>query len=934
MSQSQQIGGKGIFDHHRKDDNKPILDPFKSSPDRFRRRGTINSSEGKPQQHLQINNPITADDDELPVVSSSTVDPMPINKGGRCDSTRKPSPRQGVVSGSLPSIHKQSGNSDLMRVSVNRSSPSHNYSRHNPYKHLLINPCNPSDNQNLWTSHLRRWQHALPKMEENDGPIVHWKSLTTPACLPLTTDYFPSQEELAKLYSHYMYTVSASEDTNLYQAGDRNLSEHKKTENLLIEMLSQRLAQGFQIIVDNLSGSYKSKEGFILGKDELESNGSPISVGGGGEKKWKNMVWWLSMGHQVHQLTFDSSGQNVEVRRYVRMVNFDIEKMAYKCVIWPKNMPTYRSKNVSFSYPSLMYQWNYLDHLVAGYQDELTDNLRFWRTRFIIIPRETLPTNITLTGALHDHLDEEEKRIALFESWIQSIRRAKWLTPEEREELQKKRKKEIGFSDLGIKLTTMDPSAYVASDSIRASITSPAPGSKSFFNIGQALTRDSRSKDFALAMQEPKTGVKIMDRRWHFRMFNNVFTGTEMVDWLIVQIEDITTREQAVQFGNTLMQRKPPLFVSATKRHSLLDGNYFYSLHEEFNVDKKKLSKPPQKPTSTDNSLRQVPSTQSNGSFKSVEFEMSKSMIIDVDPYKKSDRRETAILHYDTIHNPNNCYHFQLNWLGCTAQLVQELLQNWSRQAERCGLKLVEGSVDQAFEDSENNNPFQCPVPIPMAVPPPPVSELISVSHIDVPDQFYEIALVRHLEFVLDVEADHNFERASEKGVDLEYSYIKETFKYDQYIHRSGVSFVQIRPEGKGFYWVNNRLYTNHTPALIANRRQPTSQLCHPDALRIKFQESCSDAKWLTEFWNKTKNHFLEGVKPHGTDAWVFENSETIVETDVPEEINTLGKTNSHKSDVTVTISPASPPKNNEIMSQSFSSHHHQGSGSQDSSIV
>ncbi|KAG1078273.1 hypothetical protein G6F42_024343 [Rhizopus arrhizus] len=327
-----------------------------------------------------------------------------------------------MVSGSLPSIHKQSGNSDLMRTSfganaANRSSPSHNFSRHNPFKHMLINPCNPSDNQNLFTSHLRRWQHALPKAEEYDGPVVHWKSLATPACLPLTTDYFPSNEELARRYNHYMYTVSASEDTNLYQAGDRNLSEHKKTENLLIEMLSQRLAQGFQIIVDNTNSSTYAKTAAVKGdslisvlggfgnvhnKDgvsssvtaavanagkEIENNttatrsGSPSSgnnatttlattmtiggntklapvssnnipaVGKGTQddnenSKWKHMVWWLSMGHQVHQLTFDSSGQNVEVRRYVRMIQFDVGKSSYKCAVWPKNMPTYRPKNV------------------------------------------------------------------------------------------------------------------------------------------------------------------------------------------------------------------------------------------------------------------------------------------------------------------------------------------------------------------------------------------------------------------------------------------------------------------------------------------------------------------------------------------------------------------------------------------------------------
>jgi hypothetical protein len=242
-------------------------------------------------------------------------------------------------------------------------------------------------------------------------------------------------------------------------------------------------------------------------------------------------------------------------------------------------------------------------------------------------------------------------------------------------------------------------------------------------------------------------------------------------------------------------------------------------------------------------------------------------MIIDVDPYKKSDRRETAILHYDTIHNPNNCYHFQINWLGCTAQLVQELLRSWSLQADRCGLKVVEGSVEQAYDDSENNNPFQCPVPIPLALSPP--DDLASSLSYDVPDQFYEIALVRHLGFVLDVEADHQFERARlQGGVEVSYPYIKCPYKYDQYIHRTGVAFVQIRRDGQGFYWVNNRLYTNHTPALVNRRRDPSaSHLQHPDYLRSQFQKACSDATWLASFWASTRARLM---KPNGDDDLVW----------------------------------------------------------------
>ncbi|KAI9272610.1 hypothetical protein BY458DRAFT_539708 [Sporodiniella umbellata] len=905
---SQSIGNKGLLD--RKEENKGS-DPSPTfiKDDRFRsmRRDTVNSTDGR-YAPISVNPPVErlAEEDETVVISSSTVDPVPIKLRGDPNNRASATTKTNHSPRSLPSIHKQSGNSDLiMRTSVNRFSPSHTFNR--TFKHILINPCNPSDNPSLFTSHLRRWQHALPKVENTEGPVVHWRSLVTPACLPLTTDYFPSNEELAARYNHYMYTVSASEDTNLYQAGDRNLSEHKKTENLLIEMLSQRLAQGFQIIVDITGGSHnpKPKETTapisalaLLSKDKdtRVSTSTPMTPATtmtghpkssqeitdpqeqqqqqqphqeeGEKSKWNSMVWWLSMGYQVHHLTFDPSGQNVEVRRYVRMIDFDTNSMNYKCAIWPKNMPTYRPKTSNFNYPTLLYGWNYLDHLVAGYQEELTDNLRFWRARFIVIPRENLPTNITFPAALHEHLDEEERRIALFELWVQNIRKAKWLTPDEREDFQKKKRKDI--SDLGIRLTTMDPSAFVANDAAK---TSTVLESKLHYSV--ALNRDSKTKDIAHAMQDPRGGLKIIDRRWHFKLFRDVFTGSECVDWLINQMEDVVTRDQAVHFGNSLMQRKPPLFHSATKRHMFLDGNYFYTLHEDFVTDiHKKKSKTAKKMHSeSSQDLNQVPSQSSIAtSNKYTSFEMSQSMIVDVDPYKKSDRRETAILHYDTIHNPNNCYHFHINWLGCTAQLIQDLVQNWSRQAERCGLKLVEGSVEQAYEDCENDNPFQCPVPIPLVVQPPAVDELVLASKVEVPLQFYETALVRHLDFVLDVEADTNFGKAKDP-IDLEYSYIKSLYKYDQYIHRSGAAFVQIRPNNQGFFWVNNRLYTNHTPAL--SRRQTNAQ--HPDTLHVKFQERCSDVVWLTEFWETTRAHFLQGVSEHA--AWVYENSGILIET-------------------------------------------------------
>ena len=65
---------------------------------------------------------------------------------------------------------------------------------------------------------------------------------------------------------------------------------------------------------------------------------------------------------------------------------------------------------------------------------------------------------------------------------------------------------------------------------------------------------------------------------------------------------------------------------------------------------------------------------------------MSHAIIINLDPHRKSDRSETAFLHFDVAHNPANGFHFQLNWLG-TSRLVEDMLSHWQRNAEKYGLK-------------------------------------------------------------------------------------------------------------------------------------------------------------------------------------------------------------------------------------------------------
>jgi DEP domain-containing protein 5 len=72
---------------------------------------------------------------------------------------------------------------------------------------------------------------------------VDWKSLTIPACLPITTDYFPDKRSLNNDYVLSIYTLlpdDVNADFMRHRAVQRKPLDHSQVFN---ELVSQRLAQ-------------------------------------------------------------------------------------------------------------------------------------------------------------------------------------------------------------------------------------------------------------------------------------------------------------------------------------------------------------------------------------------------------------------------------------------------------------------------------------------------------------------------------------------------------------------------------------------------------------------------------------------------------------------------------------------------------------------
>jgi hypothetical protein len=714
----------------------------------------------------------------------------------------------------------------------------------------VLNPSNPTSNDVSGPSQYKRWQHVFPR------PIptktMKWKSLCSPASVPLTTEYFPTKHQLDTEYQQKPYNIS--------QNTDDDLNEVTKTrEEFLRELIALRLSQGFQIVVGpavaEAFGQKSMKIANVFKRDRIAEDG--VSV-------------FMSMGNIIHQLSC-VNGTEIAVNMFVRKPmaptasnSGAVAPKVYKAAIRTTLGDSYESREIILGKPREEYNWNYVDTFIAGFDEEMSEHLRFWRARFVLIPVER-PSHYQRR---HGEDNEEEIRLEGIKRLTQMWQRHRVITASERRFQSLTTRKTKDPNPLDIVYKTEDPSLVVTAELETLPLVETGDGGP---RRGQLLEseRFRKSKldiaELAEAIQAPveRGGVRMQNRRWHFRIHYNCFIGSDMTTWLLDNFEDIETRAEAVELGNMLMakdkdregsrdgkekEKDMGIFVHVEKRHPFRDGQYFYQVTGEyakqrpesrsgwFGSRRRDTSIPatpiPETPRDSPRPERSLssssyderssesgattPTTTIAGPGKKPKVALSKVMKYDVDHRKRSYRPERINLHYDRLHNPDNCYHIRIDWMSVTAKLIEDAIESWASTAERYGLRLVEAPIGEACTIT-SVNPFRSPYIIKLAAPPPdrrpptyydlnsfaPHAQCSPASR-----HYYQKAIMKKFNFVLDIEAARNFP----SNVDVTYSWGRPDFKYTQYIHRSGVVLAEITDDGN-FLLLANRLYNNRTVA-------------------------------------------------------------------------------------------------------------------------
>ncbi|KAF2855605.1 hypothetical protein T440DRAFT_158766 [Plenodomus tracheiphilus IPT5] len=714
---------------------------------------------------------------------------------------------------------------------------------------ILVNPCNPKKNIINSRNQYRRWHHVFPRTLRTG--TVKWRSLCSPAAVPLTHEWFPTPMQIATEYNESPYKISPNEDDDMQE-------NPKSRESLIKELIAFRLSHGFQVIVGSSVAEFSGREekalASILAPDYMSNDGDTV---------------FMSVGNNIHQLVCVAGGE-VEVKRYTRKPTTALESSAgvdmpfpYKPYIRTAFEDDYNPRDVVLRPPRKEYNWNIIDTFLAGYHDEFSEVLRFWRARFVLIPVDIPHVHRRHLPMLAED-SEEEIRLEGIQKLTQLWQKFRYISPEERHYHPATSTKQKDPNPLAIEYHTRDLSAIVAAGPDHAIFNdTDSEFQPSLYPDAEKYHKSNIDlKKLAEDLQGEK-GIQMLDRRWHLKLHQNCFVGFDLTNWLLSNIKDVETRDEAVEVGNDLMNKG--LFVHVQRRHQFRDGNFFFQIAAEYRAPRpesrtgwfgmrktdksvpstplvdaprssplaSKASKPrPSTADSSSASSDSVPDgektpTRNNATKRQVT--LSRVMRYDVDPRKRSYRPEIISLHYDRLHNPDNCYHIRIDWMNVTAKLIEDAIVTWATSVEKYGLKLVEVPIAEARNIVEYH-PFRSPYPVKLALQPPLAypetawdSAHFSPQYSSTDRFAYHKALLRRLNFVLDMEAASSFP----PDVKVTYSWGIPDYKYTQFIHRSGTLLAQITDEGN-LLLLANRLA--HNRAKDNGRLRPVDPYEHKKA--------------------------------------------------------------------------------------------------------
>ncbi|XP_070204272.1 GATOR complex protein Iml1-like isoform X2 [Littorina saxatilis] len=573
------------------------------------------------------------------------------------------------------------------------------------------------------------------------GISVDWKSLTIPASLPITTDYFPDEKSLDYDYVIADYDL-LPDDVNaeywLRPIDDKGLSFYRRppltTHEVFRELISQRLGQGFQWIVKKTKMRSETSDAPVIPLSKAKGLMRSRHISEPEEE------FYLSIGRIFHKLRL--KGHTITVTRYWPRHPQPQRCVTYRYRFQAPDSYCYDASSTEFRNERLEnYNWNYLDQYICtrGEGDYgLSDTLKYWRSRFFLLPTFNPATKKIVDGQSTRCDIYEEKSPAEIKTLISGFLRFL--------EILNKLKKSPQFRR-----------SKVEGD------TSPGKPEQESKDKEEKLTMSAPLVKIADAMLDTQIGLSFLQNQ--VGLPGNCFISAEAVMWVQQHISGAQSFANAMKIMKGLLEEGLILHASGNAKHKFIFGFYLFYftyskakseahvVHPDYSyntlfqnewlevsilhspaVDEGEGEQGGGKfflPASTDSPERELEPTppptfspfnvvedwrEQTGWSKQGWGQQSatlqhKYVNVDVNPSGKSERQEWATARYNAYYSPLCAFELQIQWMVATGSLLGDMIYSFARKATTNGFHLIPVPVDPfALPECINSDPLRGPI--------------------------------------------------------------------------------------------------------------------------------------------------------------------------------------------------------------------------------
>ncbi|OQR72135.1 hypothetical protein BIW11_01364 [Tropilaelaps mercedesae] len=600
----------------------------------------------------------------------------------------------------------------------------------------------------------QRWTPAL-----TTG--VDWKSLVIPACLPLTTDYFPDPHILVADYTLSDYCL-LPEDLP-HASGASTLSRDVQVYH---ELVCQRLQQGFQIVTLPPNHPYRSSRAPLSGFPDQRSRKD------GRVDKLEPEECLMSIGAIFHSVQLGSTNE-IAVKQYKpRQASQDLDSVPYRYQFTsPGNEEYIHLAKCTFHAERLeTFNWNYLDHYICGEREYfLHKTNKFWRFRMLLLPgspeairsiQENGLVNIYPIDGHGVFPDERCQREGLLK-FLEILNKVKpisihmanfknHLTPTSKSNRRssfgqhspvshghqhslgavRERCESVNEKPRRPRATLQhdDSEKSTSSTSLEDNATTLGGGTAvsddAFLTAPPAILSVTNSSEEIVAAMRQSMDFIPKDKERTVSFPSHAFLGVDVVNWLRAQMSDMRDDDEAIAVMERLMQDG---FVAHIRgQQNFLIGSHLYFLREigepdeyldlaEEWVEVEVTSHAQQndvvhEPQGSQQALRRINFSTSNSRLH------FRRAYVNIDA-GRSDRPEWGQAQYHSIFQPGSAFELDVEWVVATGNIVADMVLNWARKATSFGLQLVPIPCEPyALPGSANSDPLRGPIFIPLAV--------------------------------------------------------------------------------------------------------------------------------------------------------------------------------------------------------------------------